>query len=127
MLNEDLRIIREISTKFQAELIATRLAQTPEDKQNKYQPGDLVLFQLNPDQPKPTELTSAYLGPYEVLKQIKNDVEVRHVSLGVVKQFHVTRLKLFAGTMQEAKVIALWDADQYVILEDTCMERRSSG
>ena len=115
LLNEDLRIIREISTKFQAELIATRLAQTPEDKQNKYQPGDLVLFQLNPDQPKPTKLTSAYSGPYEVIKQVKNDVEVRHVSLGVIKQFHVTRLKLFAGTMEEAKVIALWDADQFVI------------
>ena len=115
LLNDDLKVIREISTKFQADLIATRLAQTPEEKQNKFQPGDLVLFQLNPDKPKPTKLTSPYLGPYEVLRQVKNDVEVRHVSLGVVKQFHVTRLKLFAGSMEDAKKIALWDADQFVI------------
>lgn len=115
LVNEDLKAIREISTKFQADLIATRLAQTPADKQNKFQPGDLVLFQLNPDKPKPTKLTSPFLGPYEVLRQIKNDVEARHVSLGVIKQFHVTRLKLFAGSMEEAKKIALWDADQFNI------------
>jgi hypothetical protein len=114
-LNDDLKAIREISTKFQADLIATRLAMTPEDKQNKFQPGDLVLFQLNPDKPKPTKLTSSFSGPYEVIRQIKNDVEVRHVSLGVIKEFHVTRLKLFAGSMEEAKAVALWDADQFTI------------
>jgi hypothetical protein len=36
LLNEDLKIIRDISTKFQADLISTRLALTPEVKQNKF-------------------------------------------------------------------------------------------
>jgi hypothetical protein len=40
---------------------------------------------------------------------------VRHVSLGVIKQFHATRLKLFAGSMEETKTVALWDADQFTI------------
>ncbi len=30
------------------------------DKQNKFQSRDLVLFQLNPDQPKSTKLTTIY-------------------------------------------------------------------
>ena len=48
-LDENLRLIRSISSNFQAKLIAERLAITPLDSQNVYQPGDLVLFQLNPN------------------------------------------------------------------------------
>jgi hypothetical protein len=80
-----------------------------------FQPGDFVLFQLDPTKPKPTKLSSPYTGPYEVLRQVKNDVECRHVSLGVVRKFHVTRLKLFSGSEEQAKQTALWDADQFVI------------
>jgi hypothetical protein len=126
LLDEDLRIIREISTKFQAELIATRLAQTPEDKQNKFQPGDLVLFQLNPDQPKPTKLTSPYLGPYEVLRQVKNDVEVRHVSLGVVKQFHVT-IEIVCRVYGRSESYSVMGRGSICNQEDTRLERRSTG
>ena len=114
-LNEDLKTVREISTKFQAELIAERSAILPEETQNMFQPGDFVLFQLDPAKPKPTKLSSPYTGPYEVLRQVKNDVECRHVSLGVVRKFHVTRLKLFSGSEEQAKQTALWDADQFVI------------
>ena len=39
-LDADLKHIRSISGKFQAELIATRLAATPEETQNMFQPGD---------------------------------------------------------------------------------------
>jgi hypothetical protein len=114
-LNEDLKTIREISTKFQAELIAVRTATTPPEEQNMFQPGDLVLFQLNPNNKKPSKLSSSFLGPFEVLKQSKNDVTCRHVSMGNIKVYHVTTLKLFSGTPEEAYTAAIQDGDQFVI------------
>ena len=51
-LNHDLKHIRSISAAFQADLIAKRLAATPE--------GDLVLFRLNPEQPLPTKLSAPF-------------------------------------------------------------------
>ena len=114
-LDADLKHIRNVSRKFQAELIATRLAATPEETQNVFQPGDLVFFQLNPDNPLPSKLSSPFLGPYRVLQQHKNDVECRHLVMGTIKWFHITRLKLFNGTEEEGYQAALLDADQHVI------------
>jgi len=114
-LNEDLKHIRAVSAKFQAELIAERLAATPEETQNVFQEGDLVLFRLNPDQPLPTKLSSPFLGPYRVIQQRKNDVECKHVVMGTIKWFHVTRLKKFHGTEKDAYQAALLDADQHVV------------
>ena len=65
--------------------------------------------------PRPTKLTSPYTGPYEVIQQLKNDVECRHLVMGNIKVLHVTRLKLFVGTREEAYKAALLDADQFVI------------
>ena len=115
LLNEDLRIVREISSKYQQDLIAERLATTPEELQNKFQPTDMVLFQLDPDKPRPSKLSSPYLGPFEVKHQYKNDVEVQHMSIGSIHKFHVTRLKLFIGTREEAKILAQLDGDQFVV------------
>jgi hypothetical protein len=114
-LNEDLRVVRSVSKKYQAELIATRVATTPEEEQNKYQARDMVLFQIDPNKPKPTKMSSPFLGPFEVKKQYKNDVEVQHMSTGAVHTFHVTRLKLFIGSKDEAKKLAQLDGDQFVI------------
>ena len=114
-LDQDLRHIRAVSARFQAELIAERLAATPEDTQNVFQEGDLVLFRLNPDNPLPTKMSSPFLGPYKVIQQYKNDVECRHLVMGNTKWFHVTQLKIFHGTEEEGFKAALLDADQHVI------------
>ena len=50
-----------------------------------------------------------------MIQQYKNDVECRHLVMGNVKVLHVTRLKLFLGTRDEAYKVALLDADQFVI------------
>jgi len=84
-LDQDLKHIRSVSAKFQAELIAERLAATPEETQNVFQPGDFVLFRLNPDNPLPTKLSSPFLGPYKVIQQRKNDVECQHLVMGTIK------------------------------------------
>ena len=114
-VNEDLKTVREISTKYQATIIAERLALTPEKYQNKFQPGDMVLFQLDPNKQKPSKLASPYQGPFKVKSQYKNDVEVQHMSTGAIHKFHVTRLKLFVGSEDEAKRVAQLDGDQFVI------------
>ena len=114
-LDKDLKLIRSISSQFQAKLIAERLAITPEDRQNVFQPGDLVLFQLNPDNHLPTKLSSPFLGPYRVLQQQTNNVECKHLVMGNIRWIHVTRLKLFHGSKEEGYKVALLDADQHVI------------
>ena len=107
-LDKDLKLIRSISSQFQAKLIAERLAVTPEERQNVFQAGDLVLFQLNPDNHLPTKLSSPFLGPYRVLQQQTNNVECKHLVMGNIRWIHVTRLKL-------GYKVALLDADQHVI------------
>jgi hypothetical protein len=114
-LDEDLRLVRGISQQFQAELIAKRLAETPPERQNMYQPGDLVLFQLDPSKPRPTKLTPTFLGPYRVIGQVKNDVHCRHVVTEVVKVLHVERLKIYSGSEEEAYKAAMVDYDQYLV------------
>ena len=51
-------------------------------------------------------LASPYTGPFEV---------IRHLVMGNIKVLHVTRLKLFVGSREEAYKAALLDADQFVI------------
>ena len=84
-------------------------------QQNCYQAGDFVLFRRDPNVPRPTKLASPYTGPFEVIRQTKNDVECRHLAMGNIKVLHVTRLKLFVGSREEAYKAALLDADQFVI------------
>jgi len=115
LLNDNLVYLHKKSKDFQAELVAERTKDTPPDKQNFFQPGDFVLWRRNPDEPLPTKLSPKYVGPYVVISQTKNDVACRHIILGHVKDFHVSRLKFFHGTEEEAKRAAMIDNDQYVI------------
>ena len=114
-LNDNLRVIREISQKFQQQLAHERSQETPPSQQNQYQPGDLVLFRVDTDKPLPSKLSPRYLGPYEVIVQRNNDVECKHIIMGSVHAFHVTRLKMFYGTYDDAKRVAMLDHDQYTI------------
>ena len=68
------------------------------------------------DKPKPTKLTSPFIGPYKVIRQEKNDVEAQHVVMGGIRTFHVTQIKLFMGTAAEAHDLAQRDADQHMVL-----------
>ena len=116
-LNADLSILRDISKRHQDELIKERTANNPPlESYNKYQPGDFVLYMVPTDKPKPTKLTSPFLGPYKVIRHEKNDVEAQHVVMGTIRVFHVTSLKLFMGTPAEAQELAQRDADQHMIL-----------
>ena len=115
LLDDNLRLLQDISKKHQDSIASERKLNSSIEKQNMYQPGDLVLFQHDPNFPLPTKLSPKYIGPYIVLQQVKNDVNCRHIILGHVKQFHVSRLKIFHGSEEEAKRVAMVDNNQFVI------------
>jgi hypothetical protein len=114
LLDQDLVEVRAASKDFQDKLIATRLARTPPDKQNLYQEGDFILFKPTSTF-KASKLSPKFMGPYEVLRQIKNDIECKHVVLGSIFTFNVENVQPFWGTDQEAYRIALLDHDQFVV------------
>jgi hypothetical protein len=107
--------VREATSKYQQTLITERLAETPLESQNMFQPGDFVLFQRNPEEPLPTKLSTAFIGPYEVIEQLNNTVRCQHLALRHEKSFHVERLKLFYGTRDQAFELAMRDGDQHLI------------
>ena len=66
---------------------------------------------------RPSKLTPAYKGPYEVVSQRNNDVTCRHLVGGQIETFHLSRVKIFHGNRDDAYKAALLDNDQYVIKE----------
>jgi hypothetical protein len=115
LLNDNIRSLNETSKRFQDELIKERTKDNCPEKQNMYQPGDFVLLKRDTDYPRPTKLSPQYMGPYEVIKQTKNDVKVRHMSGGVVKELHVENLKRYLGDAAQAKEAANIDYDQHEV------------
>jgi hypothetical protein len=115
LLDKNLQILWDISKKFQSDLALKRVSETPVEKQNKYQPGDFVLFHQSTERPLPNKLTPRFLGPYEVVIQNKNDVQCRDLVKGSIKIFHVEDLKIFHGTKQQAIEAARTDGDQELV------------
>ena len=114
-LNEDLRHVRSVSMKHQAAIVAERTAATPPEKQNVYQSGDLVLLETDVDLPRRTKLSPFNLGPFEVVKQVSNDVECRHLATDELKNIHVSQLRMFYGTRAEGVEVAMLDADRHLV------------
>jgi hypothetical protein len=113
-LNSDLETLRDIAFKYQQDLVKKRTSQNEE--QNVYQPGDLIFHRLPTDKPLPAKLRCRYDGPYEVLRQYKNDVECRHLAIGNVETFFVEHCKPYiGGSRDRAMELARLDADQYLI------------
>ena len=113
LLNDDLRLVRELSYKHKAKIIESRLPSNPVS-QNKFQPGDLVLYHVV--KPRVSKLSPVYAGPFEVLSHYQNDVSCRHLVLHYVEKFHVDKLGMFHGTPEDGFKMALLDRDQHVVL-----------
>lgn len=117
-INQNLIVIRQLTNDFQKELIIERTKHNPpEELQNQYQPGDYVLYDslYDPSQYRRVKLDSRYKGPYEVLRQHKDEVECRHLCMGFIKVLLVERLKRYIGNYEDAYRLALEDADQFNI------------
>ena len=76
-----------------------------------------MLFQLNPKQHKPSKLYPRFKGPYEVLSTYKADVTCVHIVMRFEIVLHMSSLKPFFGTKEEAYRVAMLDYDQYEITE----------
>ena len=113
-LNRDIALLNKVAADYQSKLVAERI--DLEKKFNSFQKGDLVLYKHPSEKPLPSKLQTRYAGPYEVLKQYKNDVECRHLAMGNIKTFYLGDLKPFHSVDREkAKELAYLDADQFEI------------
>jgi hypothetical protein len=108
-LNENLTFLRAAIAEFQQSLISARVPKDKEAVQNRFQEGDLVLFDAGP-KPHP-KMASRHKGPYEVVRQHKNDVQVRDLVTGVVLEFSVVDLEPFFGVKTDAVTAARRDQE----------------
>ena len=116
-LDQDLRTIRQISAEYQRKLIEQCTAETPEATQNRFQPGDVVLWERDKSKPLPTKMNAPYRGPYEVVEQRRNIVMCKHLIMGTDPiPLHVERLQLHVGSKADAIQAALRDEDQFVVV-----------
>ena len=115
-LDKDLSVIREISQKFQDQIVKER--QKHNTNIPTYLPGDFVLWNSleSPCDHLEEKLATAWKGPFEVIEQVKNDVKCRHIVLQSESTLHVTRLKPFFGSLEEAFEVAKHDKDQQTIV-----------
>jgi len=114
-LDQDLRNIRSISREKQEVIVQARKSKDPVHL--NYELGDLVLFNAreNPGDMLPSKLSPSWLGPYEVLEQSKNDVRMRHCCMHTEATQHLSRLKPFFGSLEDARRIAELDYNQFLI------------
>jgi hypothetical protein len=113
-LDESIATVRAASKKYQEELIAKRAENTPEVP-NSFQPGDFITLLLVGM--RDSKLTPRYKGPYEVIRQYKNDIECRHMSMGNIEVLNVEGVQLFIGSRGQAEAAARLDADEYVVVD----------
>jgi hypothetical protein len=116
-LNNNIKTINDISSKFQHDLRNERIRKTI--IQNKYQPGDLILFdpKENPHSLRNSKLAPKYLGPYKVISQRNNDITCEHVTLRNTVVLHTSRVHPYFGTMEDAKRVSMVDREEFLVEE----------
>jgi hypothetical protein len=114
-LEKNIAVVREASLQLQKQIAEERCKAV--GLTSKYEFGDLVVWDPleTPWDFKETKLTPRYSGPYTVVTQVKNDVHCKHINLGTEHTLHVSRLRPFFGTYEEALRVAQLDRNQYLI------------
>ena len=105
--------LRTVSTDYQRLLDKDRMDAQDLSKQNKYQSGDYVMFDTGP-KPHP-KMSSRHRGPYRVIHQEKNDVQVSNLITDAIHMYSVHDLEPFYGTADSAFEAACHDDKQYVM------------
>ena len=112
-LDESIAAVRAASRKYQEALVAKRAEENPVIP-NSFQPGDFITLLLVGM--KESKLVPRYKGPFEVIKQVKNDIECKHMSMGNIETLHVEEVQLFIGSRDQALEAARLDANEYLVV-----------
>jgi hypothetical protein len=116
-LDRNLATVRSITAAHQLELRETRQASAPTAIQNRYSPGDMLLWnpRETPTSLRHSKLAPKLLGPYTVINQTNNDISCRHVSTQQLRVFHTDRTMPFFGSSDSALKMGLLDQDEYFV------------
>jgi hypothetical protein len=114
VLSDNISLVRSVAQQHQARIARERSAELPDTNRIHFQPGDFVLKRL---EHRPSKLMFQLSGPYKVVSQEKNDVQVRSLVYDNILTFNLDHLKVFIGTESEARAMAMLDKNQYLIKE----------
>jgi hypothetical protein len=114
-LNTNLSIVRSITDNYQLQLRSQRTHTN--NAQNTFQPGDFILWNPRelPTSLRSSKLAPKLLGPFQVIKQDKNNVKCRHMVTLKEMVFHASRVSPFIGSDADAYTAGLIDNEEYVI------------
>ena len=114
-LDKNLKVVREVSAKFQQEIAAQRRAK--DQPFSAYSKGDLILWnpKEHPHHMVGPKLSPKRLGPFEVLKQVNNDITCEHVVSKKIFTLHTSRVVPFVGSPEAAFDLAKLDDNQFVV------------
>jgi hypothetical protein len=115
VLNENLRIVRDVAKEVQRREQMKRLELDPEAGLNSYKKGDMVLVDHARMNDRKSKLAPRWSGPYYIDDVYKADITCKHMVTGKVKVVHMENLKPFFGSTSEAYRAAMCDDDQYLI------------
>ena len=115
-LDSNLRIVREKSRQIQQKIVEERRRSDGEPQ--SYAIGDMILFNVRekPGDMLPSKLFPPFLGPYKVIAQNKNDIDCEHVVTLERKVLHVSRVKPFFGSEEDAYRIGKIDRNQFSVI-----------
>jgi hypothetical protein len=115
-LNDNLALIRQLSAEYQKSLVDSRAAKgISSQEQNQFQPGDFVMFDAGA-KPHP-KMASRMKGPFEVVRQYKNDVLIRNLITGGLREYSLSDLEPFFGDRDSAMEAAMRDQEQFKVVE----------
>ncbi len=97
---DNIALVREVSRAHQAKVALEQGIDLPSTHQTVFRSGDFVIKRL---EHRPSKLMFQLSGPYKVISQYRNDVQVRSLVYDNILTFNLDHLKLFVGTEQEAK------------------------
>jgi len=116
LLDKDLQTIRELSLELQTRIMEER--KSKDEPPAHYEVGDLVLWNPREKQSDfaPSKLGPNWFGPYEVIAQHKNDITMKHMCIHTVEVQHISRLKPWFGSREEAIEYAKLDYNQFDVV-----------
>jgi RNase H-like domain found in reverse transcriptase/Reverse transcriptase (RNA-dependent DNA polymerase)/Chromo (CHRromatin Organisation MOdifier) domain len=116
-LDRNLAAVREITATHQQSLRTSRHTSPVDHPQNQYQPGDLILFdpKEHSHSMRKSKLAPKLLGPYQVVKQIHNNIHCIHLIKKTDHTLFSGRVCPYIGSLASATKIAMLDDEEYIV------------